>query len=99
MLKTHNRSGDKRVAVTPFPTNSTQVVANRGLAGFKQREELSKLTVVYDSADGVFKTGDTVYMYGDMSKHQLAVQVWTIEEGKPFILMPSDLILLHQTNE
>jgi hypothetical protein len=88
---------NKKVAVTPFPTTSTQVTVSRGLVEMRQKKELAALTVVYDCWDTgsgfSFDTGDTVYVPGELCAHQLAKAVFELEPGKPFILVPADMVV------
>ncbi len=87
---------NKRVACTPFETTDAKVVVTKGLAQFDQKQRLTKLTVVYDAESddhGSYHAGDSVYVTGDCCKHTFAKQVYEVEEGKPFIFVPYDMIV------
>lgn len=87
---------NKKVAVTPFQTTSTQVTVRSGLVEMKQKKELTALTVVYDAWDGGynFAPGDTVYVPGELCAHAgVAKTIYELEPGKPFILVPMDHIV------
>jgi len=90
------RSFNNHLALTRFETTATTVTTTRGVATVKQRAQLSEHTVVYGTDDGKFQAGDKVYISGDMAKHQLALQVYTLEEGKEFILIPASSVLVHR---
>lgn len=91
------RSVNKRLACTPFPTVDLKTEVKGGLAILKQKEELTRLTVVY-AGDG-YEPGDRVWVRGDCCKHQYAKEVYTLEEGKPFVLVPVDMVQLHARPE
>lgn len=86
------KSANKYVACTPYPTNSITAVAQGGLPVIKQRHELTKLVVVFDSVDGDYKAGDVVYVRGDTCRHPQAKEVYEVEVGKPFVLLPYEFV-------
>jgi hypothetical protein len=91
---------NKKIAVTPFPSTQTKIeVGANGLPTIKQKRELTPLTVVYDSWDDDldYIAGDIVYVPGDLCKHQGINQVYELEAGKPFILMPADQVVAFKT--
>lgn len=90
----------KWVACTPFETVETKTDVKGGLAYIKQKDELSEHKVVFDNSDrhrmlggGEYEEGDTVWVRGEMCKHQWAKEIFTLA-GKKFILIPADLILM-----
>jgi hypothetical protein len=90
------RSFNHNIAISKFETTATVVTTNRGVATVKQRAQLSEHVVIHDSEDGKYLAGDKVYVSGDMAKHQLALQVYSLEEGKDFILLPTSTVLVHR---
>lgn len=91
---------NKRVACTPFETTQTKTEVKGGLMHISQKNKLTKLTVVYESdvpsdfnAGVDLQPGDSVFLRGESCKHEFARQVFETEEGKPFILVPLDLIV------
>jgi hypothetical protein len=89
-MKTQNN----QLAVTPFESNSTKINVKHGVAFVQQKTDLTKLKVVYE-ADG-YKPGDEIWVSGEVCKHQYAKVVYQIEEGKPFILIPVNLVLVKE---
>ena len=85
---------NKRVAVTPFEVNQARAEVVGGLARIKQRHELTKLTVVYASENSEYLPGDVVVVRSETCVHDFSKQVHELEESKPFIMMPFDMILM-----
>jgi hypothetical protein len=83
---------NKRVAVTPFESTSTTITVARGMTIIKQRAELSKLLVVKDSVDGEYLKGMSIFVRGEVCKHQLAREVFE-EGGECFILIPYEFVV------
>ncbi len=77
------------IAVLPFETTAIRTQVASGVAFIKQRQELTKLTVVLPSAD--FEPGDFIWVLGEAMKHKYATDVYE-NEGKRFILVPKDQI-------
>src|SRR5690348_17024862 len=88
---------NKRVACTPFITTQTRIEVRGGLPQIKQRKELTPLTVVYDAEGGEafreYRVGETVYVRGECCKHAWASEVFEVEEGKPFVLVPFEFVV------
>jgi hypothetical protein len=89
------RTINKKLAVTPFPTTSVHTEVVGGIARIKQRSELTKLKVVYntDEYEEADIRGSEVYVRGDLCKHQIAKEVYEIEPGKPFILIDLAMVV------
>jgi hypothetical protein len=92
----------KWVACTPFENPETKTDVKGGLVFITQKNELSKHKVVFDNHDRnlfgsgggeSYSAGDTVWVRGEMFKHQFAKEIFEVE-GKKFILIPTDLILV-----
>lgn len=83
---------NKKVACTPFPSRETKVVVRDGLVEIKQRKELVPLKVVYDTLDEM-GAGAVVWVRGEACKHPFAGEVFEVEEGKPFILVPFEFVV------
>ena len=87
---------NKKVAVTPFETHSITIEVKNGLPVIKQKQELTKLTVVFGTDASLnelwLHEGDTVWVRGDAMKHQYAREVFE-QDGKPFILLPLEMIV------
>jgi hypothetical protein len=82
---------NKKVAVTPFPTTDTETQVVAGRVVLKQRSELTPLKVVFDS-DGDLVAGRTVYVRGDLCKHQLAKEIFE-KDDKKFILIDENMVI------
>lgn len=87
-MKTTNR----RVACAPMKTNSVKTTVRGGVASIEQLEKLQKLEVVYPTADWEYAAGQSVYVPGECAVHDWAKKVYKVEDGKPFILVPYDII-------
>ena len=89
---------NNRVAVTPFAKISPTVGVCNGVAQVEQRIRLQKLTVVYppERTDTTkhycFKAGGFVYLRQADSTMPWRSEVYEIEEGKKFILVPCERI-------
>jgi hypothetical protein len=83
---------NNRVAVEPFRTDAVEKTGVKsGFVTVKQKTELTKLQVVFNSGD--IKAGDWVYVRGDLCVDANARQIFEID-GKRFILIPLDEIKL-----
>lgn len=87
-MKTTNR----RVACAPMKTNSIKATVKGGVPVIEQMEKLQKLEVVYPTADWEYVAGQSVYVPGECVVHDWAKKVYKVEDGKPFILVPYDII-------
>lgn len=88
---------NKHVAVTPFETTQTKTQVRGGIAVIRQRADLTPLRVVYPYDDFVggfhVTTSDVLYFRGDMCKFPTAKDIYEVEPGKPFILLPVDQVM------
>ena len=80
-----------RIACTQFPDQSVRT-GTRGEGHIKvglieNRISLCKLTVVLDTEDGRFVSGDSVYVYSKLFTQPWAKETLTID-GMTFILVP-----------
>jgi len=89
---------NKKVACTPYPSTDTKSEARGGLPVIKQKRDLTALQVVYDYRDAegdiYYAAGDTVWVLGETCKHTFAKEQFELEEGKPFVLIPVELMLV-----
>lgn len=88
----------RRVALTPFETKEVEVKNVKGFSTIGQKTTLTALKVVYDyvdeKGDVKLKTGSTVWLHGDIAKDERFSRVLEVEQGKKFILLPLESILL-----
>jgi hypothetical protein len=89
---------NRRIACTPFPTTEVRTGAVGGLPVFRQRQELTRLQVVYNAEGGDagpdYFAGDYVWVRGDVCKQPYAREVYEIEEGRPFIVIPCEVVVV-----
>lgn len=91
------------VAVEPFQTTSVTASLKGGIAFIEQKVQLTKLKVVYPSmfvlADGkssykLVPNRDFIYVSSDQYVQPWAKRVLELEEGKPFVLVPYESVVL-----
>jgi hypothetical protein len=93
-VKTFN----KQVACKPAKEEAQQVRRIAGMALIDEKLALTPLEVVFDSS-GAFDAGDTVYVHGNNARNQPWWKAVFSLDGKEFILVPEEAILLVSAEE
>lgn len=88
------RTLNKKVACEPFPEMAVEKETRGGMVVPKQRGALTKLRVVFGD-DGDFYCGSFIWVRSESFIQQWAKDVYELD-GKRFILVPADAILLIQ---
>ena len=52
------------------------------------------MTVFFDSEDGKYKKGDTVYLHGSTTKHAFMMETYEHSTGEKFILVQEELVFM-----
>lgn len=86
-----------KVAVTPFVEKHLVVEVKNAFALGTTKLKLQKLTVVFGSSEVLdLEPGDGVYVRADQVSLSWAKEVFDLGDGKQFILMPKESILIHE---
>jgi hypothetical protein len=89
---------NKAVACTPYPSREVKIETKGGLPVVKQFKELTKLTVVFNTDDESYFTGDEVFVRGDSMKHPHATEIYELD-GVLFVLVPYEFVKLVNRKE
>ena len=88
------------VAVQPFPVAHITHSVKSGIAMIDQKYQLTKLELVYDAVvklgdlDLVLRPGDAIFVTSDQYVQPWAKKVYELVEGKPFILVSQETVVL-----
>lgn len=87
------------IACSVFPKQHVDTVIKGGIAMVDKKVQLQVLEVVYPGTlgDTPILAGDSVWVRGDATINSWAKEVFEIEPGKPFVLVPANHILIHRT--
>jgi hypothetical protein len=100
------RTRNGYVAVAPFPTKGIGTVTGKsGMAMADRKVELIRTTIVYSSGmlmdqDNrtvgcyLYPEGGEVWLKADAYQHGNSSKVMEVEPGKPFLLLPEELVVL-----
>jgi hypothetical protein len=88
------RSYNKSIACTPFDNKTVETTVSSGFATMKNKQTLTKHTVVYGNED--IPSGAFVYVPAGQAAHSWAKEVFDVS-GTSFIFIPVDQIRLVET--
>lgn len=84
---------NKQIGCIPGEVTGATAKVEKGFARIEQKTGLLPLKVVYGTDDGVYRSGDTVYVRADQQRGEWFSAKYEID-GREIVLCPTDLIRL-----
>jgi hypothetical protein len=92
------KGANKLVACEPGEIKTVESEVKKGFAVVKNKIELIKLKVLFHSEDLQLKSGDCIYVSGDVANHAWYKNQYTVDAAQ-VILVPMQYVQLVELNE